>query len=320
MVLTTAKVVLVLFTVTVVTAGNIDVAREWREWKQRYNKVYSNQTEETERRHAWERAFYYIRHHGNRPGDLSFSVGMNSRADMLPRDYRSEVNELVQGWSNSLQDNSLVYVPTSFDWRTRGVIAPVSNQGQIGSSISIVVTETLESSEAIQTGHMVRLSEREISDCCGGGGHLMGNVFNCLHDIGGVCSEAGYPNQTGPARCRNDSCTPMVKVQGGVKIPSGREDLLQQHLLDQPIMAMIDASHASFQMYKRGIYFEEKCSSTSLDHAVQVVGFGVEDGKDFWIVKNSWGINWGIHGYILMSRNRNNQCGIASAASFPALG
>ncbi|XP_069133117.1 procathepsin L-like [Argopecten irradians] len=315
------SIVILIFAITIVAAHYIDLEREWQEWKQRYGKVYNSQSEETERRHAWERSFYYVRHHGNRPDNLSFTLELNSRADMLPRDYRLEGPISTSAQENIVHDNSLVFVPTSFDWRTHGVIAPVSNQGQMGSSLSIVATECVVSSEAIKTGRLLSLSEQEVSDCCGGhGGHLLSDVFSCLHKIGGICSQTTYPNRTGPSRCRNDSCQAVVQVQGGVTIPNGREDLLQQHLLDQPIMAVIDASHTSFQLYKSGIYNEKDCSSVQLDHVVQIVGYGVEQGNEFWIVKNSWGVNWGMNGYILMSRNKNNQCGIASAASFPTLG
>ena len=66
-----------------------------------------------------------------------------------------------------------------------------------------------------------------------------------------------------------------------------------------------------------GIYYEEKCDPYFLDHAVLVVGYGTENGKDYWLVKNSWGASWGEKGYIRMSRNRNNNCGIASRALYP---
>ena len=110
----------------------------------------------------------------------------------------------------------------------------------------------------------------------------------------------------------------LFNFSGYTDIEKYSESQLQQAAATiGPISAAIDAGHSSFQFYKDGVYDEPDCSSDKLDHGILVVGYGTLGGKDYYLVKNSFGASWGMKGYIMMSRNKNNQCGIATAAKYP---
>ncbi|MGH0185496.1 UNVERIFIED_CONTAM: hypothetical protein FKN15_018247 [Acipenser sinensis] len=121
-------------------------------------------------------------------------------------------------------------------------------------------------------------------------------------------------------KCRYNVSGWAATCSGYKILPRGDEAALQYTVARVgPVAVGIDATRFSFHHYRGGLYYEPSCSSQKLNHAVLVVGYGTENGHDYWIVKNSWGISWGENGYVRMARNRDNNCGIATYSIVPKL-
>lgn len=148
----------------------------------------------------------------------------------------------------------------------------------------------------------------------------MTNAFEYVRLNRGIDSEDAYPYIGQDESCMYSPTGKAAKCRGYREIPEGNEKALKRAVARiGPVSVGIDASLPSFQFYSRGVYYDTSCNPENINHAVLAVGYGAQKGTKHWIIKNSWGTEWGNKGYVLLARNMNNACGIANLASFPKM-
>ncbi|XP_076450455.1 cathepsin L-like peptidase isoform X1 [Babylonia areolata] len=315
------------------SASVLDVDREWVTFKKTHNKLYDSPQTEAIRQAIWEKNLKMIVEHNLEAdrGRHTFRLGMNYFGDMTNK----EITTMLNGYKMSpnrtagaayLPPSNVGAVPSEVDWRKKGYVTPVKNQLQCGSCWAFSATGSLEGQHFKKSGTLVSLSEQNLVDCskkegnqgCEGG--LMDQAFTYIKKNRGIDTEKSYPYKAKDERCHFKRADVGATDSGYMDIRSGSEEALKSAVATVgPISVAIDASHSSFQFYQSGVYYEPRCSSRSLDHGVLAVGYGSVGTKDLWLVKNSWGTSWGMEGYIQMARNRDNNCGIATQASYPTV-
>nr|AJF94917.1 cathepsin L8 [Nephilengys cruentata] len=302
----------------------------WIRYKLAFHKNYSREEETIRRRIFFHNVALILAHNlEESKGFRSFRRGINKYSDLSHQEYMKYLNgyKVKHGVAvNSTDWIPLVNVdlPSKVDWREKGLVTAVKDQGKCGSCWAFSTTGSLEGQHMKKTGDLVSLSEQNLVDCvkdnegCNGG--WMDSAFEQIKRENGIDTEASYPYVGVQNSCLFNKLTVGATCAGYVDLPEGDEKVLKQAVTKiGPISVAINAGAESFHNYKSGIYYEPNCPNDvdDLTHAVLVIGYGTENDTDYWLVKNSWGSSWGMNGYIKMSRNRDNNCGIATKASYP---
>jgi len=269
--------------------------------------------------------------------------GVNHLTDRLPHEHaalkgldRSLLYNTPRKSEMSFSHIAVEELPKSVDWRTKNVVTPVKNQGVCGSCWSFASAETLESHWAIKTGKLEDLSEQFILDCtpnshqCGGTGGCGGGTaelaYARLVQLGGLPSEWTYPYTSGgaagngtchglpltPQHAHSGSVMAAATLTGHVSLPSNEPDPLLKALATLGPLT-ISVAAGDWHDYESGIYDGGNATNPELDHLVQLVGYGEDDGKLYWLVRNSWTPEWGENGYIRLARTAPGEapvCGI----------
>lgn len=264
-----------------------------------------------------------------------FSLKINQFTDLTHDEFASQMRLVSTGvptYGCSLfQPNALTSVlPSAIDWRELNAVTSVKDQGQCGSCWTFSATGAIEGAWAISTKKLVNLSEQELVDCARGvtygshgcdGGEMTGAFKYVIKN--GQCADDEYPYHHEETKGGCKDCKSVAYVRECKTIEPKNQLSLQHAVAIQPVSVAIDAGSSYFQSYGGGIITDEYKCGSELNHGVLVVGYGVERGQMYWLVKNSWGTSWGDNGYVKIGRtnstNDSGVCGIALSASFPVV-
>jgi cathepsin L len=294
-------------------------------WMQEYGRSYTHE-EFQHRYRIFRHNIDFIAAHNN--GNKGFTVALNEFADLSLQEFqRIYLGTKVTVPHAHVAPMRNLRLPVSFDWRSAGAVTAIKNQGQCGSCWSFSTTGSVEACHFFAAKNLVGLSEQNLMDCstsqgnqgCEGG--LMTQAMDYIISNKGVDTEASYPYTAADGTCAFNPSNVGATLKSYTNVKTGSEQDLQTKVALGPTSVAIDASHSSFQFYSSGVYNEPDCSTSQLDHGVLAIGWGVDSGSDFWLVKNSWGTSWGLKGYIEMTRDttgNTNQCGIATMATLPS--
>jgi len=308
------------------------VERAFRDFVERHGRRYASEEEEQWRFAMFNKSYAYVE--AENAKGKPYTLAVNEFADQSPDEFQAgRLGFRTSGklWAGlpylGTHRYSGAELPSAIDWTAKGAVTPPKNQGQCGSCWSFSTTGALEGAWQVATGKLVSLSEQQLVDCskgqnqgCKGGS--MDLAFEYLEKHA-VCTEESYPYKAKDGTCQQTSCStgiPLGAVTGFKDVAADDDKALMEAVAKQPVSVAIEADQMAFQLYKGGVLTKE-CGD-KLDHGVLIVGYGTEDGVDYWKVKNSWGAAWGESGYVRLQRHSSKkagECGINSQPSYPVV-
>lgn len=321
----------------------VDNTNEWSQFENfrvTFRKSYDTIEELEHRFDVFRTNFLNIVSH-NSDVSQNFTMGVNQFTDLTPDEFRerfigglgfsSDISMIGSYGCKSFSSDASSSLPLSVDWREKGAVTSVKDQGQCGSCWAFSSTGAVEGAWAIFKGQLLDLSEQELVDCATGlsygssgcnGGQMDGGFKYVIEH--GQCLLAVYPYTSGVSETGGvcQKCSSSISMSSCSDVKSNDQVSLKVAVVQQPVAIAIEADTRYFQSYSGGVLDAASCG-TNLDHGVLIVGYGTEDGMNYWLVKNSWSDTWGEQGYVKILRSDSTNdagiCGIAMEPSFPSV-
>nr|DAD25470.1 TPA_asm: hypothetical protein HUJ06_026934 [Nelumbo nucifera] len=308
------------------TLQQASMLERFEQWMARHGVVYQDNVEKEKRFNIFKNNAERIDSF-NLAGDRPYKQSINVFADRTDEElkhYRNGYINFAQQrpsskfpHGRSFSYENVTDVPPSLDWREKGAVTPIKDQGRCGCCWAFSAVAAIEGIIQIKKGQRISLSEQQLVDC-----NTENNGCNgYIQQTGGINSEENYPYRGVQGMCDTEkSASHAASISGYVDVPSNDENALLKAVAMQPVSVAIDASSNDFLFYSTGVFTGE--CGTDLNHAVTVVGYGTsEEGMKYWLLKNSWGTQWGDKGYMRIQRDvaasNGGLCGIAMKASYP---
>ncbi|KAL3692641.1 hypothetical protein R1sor_006292 [Riccia sorocarpa] len=308
--------------------GDSPLVAEFVSFAAKFKKVYNSVIELRYRFQTFVKNVELIEK-TNKQG-LTYKLGINKFADVSMEEFRrlhlGVKQEDCSATKGTHKVKSNAALPEKRDWRLDGIVSPVKNQQQCGSCWTFSTSGALESAHAQATGHMVLLSEQQLVDCAGAfnnfgcGGGLPSQAFEYIRYNGGLDTEESYPYRAADGVCSFKDSSVGAKVYDVVNITAYNEEELKDAVAFQRPVSIAFEVIDGFNLYTSGVYADPKCRSgpETVNHAVLAVGYDTTGDVPYWIIKNSWGGDWGDGGYFKMEMGKN-MCGIATCSSYPVV-
>jgi hypothetical protein len=238
------------------------------------------------------------------------------------QDFRNEPRYLQESTAS----------PAIVNWRDAGAVTPVKNQGRCGCCWAVTLAGAVEGAAAVNNGYLQSLSWQQFISCdnnnlgCGGGSLVYAMEYAVTTDFGGVATNNEYP-YTDEMGTTTDSCgvsgkKPAVEIPGASYVVDFYDDFsfaermsrTKRALEKQPVGVVIRSNCQTISNYQSGILTEDEACGCEdplcADHAVLLVGYDDTSSPPCWILKNSWGTQWGEDGYFRIAQTENGPYGL----------